>query len=203
MITATASKRFHLLAPAGYHIALRVGFAFPLEDVNKLPEQWVQHYMTNRFVLTDPVLRWNYANTGTIRWSEIDSDEDVNNVIDQAALFGMRFGAAVSVADGGNSAQRSFGMFSRPDREFTRDELALLFEGVSQLHDQMAPPQNLTCAELEAVRMLRDGLRLKQIAFELEISEGAVKQRLKNAKGKLGATTSVQAASLAENYGLI
>ena len=37
--------------------------------------------------------------------------------------------------------------------------------------------------------MVKDGKRLKQIAHELGVSEGAVKQRLKNAKTKLGAAT--------------
>ena len=203
MITEAASSLFARLAPAGYHIALRIGFAFPLEDVNHLSDAWVQHYTTHRFVLTDPVLRWNYANIGTKRWSEIDISNDSNDVIGQAKQFGMNFGAAVSVSSGTQSGQRSFGMFARRDREFLDEELLSLFEGVRQLHDQMSPPQNLTDAELQAVRMLRDGMRLKQIAHELDRSEGAVKQRLKNAKGKLGANTSVQAASLAENYGLI
>ena len=51
--------------------------------------------------------------------------------------------------------------------------------------------------------MVKDGKRLKEIAFELSVSEGAVKQRLKNAKLKLGAKTGTQAAALANQYGLI
>jgi DNA-binding CsgD family transcriptional regulator len=41
------------------------------------------------------------------------------------------------------------------------------------------------------------GMRLKQVAAELGISESAVKARLNNAKRKLGAKTLSQAASLA------
>lgn len=51
----------------------------------------------------------------------------------------------------------------------------------------MAPPTNLTKAELEALRMVKDGLLVKEIANILGVSEGAVKQRLRNAKSKLGA----------------
>jgi LuxR family transcriptional regulator len=51
--------------------------------------------------------------------------------------------------------------------------------------------------------MVRDGKRLKEIAFDLGVTEGAVKQRLKNAKIKLGAKTGTQAAALASQYGLI
>tara|TARA_B110000977_G_C10850713_1_gene405683 strand:- start:4 stop:207 length:204 start_codon:yes stop_codon:yes gene_type:complete len=67
----------------------------------------------------------------------------------------------------------------------------------------MAPPTNLTMAELEALGMIKDGKRLKEIAFDLGVTEGAVKQRLKNAKTKLGAKTGTQAAALASQYGLI
>jgi len=51
--------------------------------------------------------------------------------------------------------------------------------------------------------MVREGLRLKQIAHDLGVSEGAVKQRLKNAKSKLGANTSAQAAAMVADFGLI
>jgi LuxR family transcriptional regulator len=51
--------------------------------------------------------------------------------------------------------------------------------------------------------MIKDGKRLKEIAFDLGVTEGAVKQRLKNAKTKLGAKTGTQAAALASQYGLI
>lgn len=51
--------------------------------------------------------------------------------------------------------------------------------------------------------MVKDGKRLKQIAHELGVSEGAVKQRLKNAKLKLGAATGAQAAARAAGFGLI
>jgi DNA-binding CsgD family transcriptional regulator len=45
--------------------------------------------------------------------------------------------------------------------------------------------------------MQASGLRLKQIAGQLGISESAVKARLNNAKKKLGARTLAQASSIA------
>ena len=74
---------------------------------------------------------------------------------------------------------------------------------VTRRHAEMAPPKNLTMAELEALGMVRDGKRLKEIAHLIGVTEGAVKQRLKNAKLKLGAKTGSQAAALASQYGLI
>ncbi|MDR9428734.1 MAG: autoinducer binding domain-containing protein [Salibaculum sp.] len=193
-----------VLAPAsaGYYIALRVGFAFPLEEVNALPRAWVDHYTQNRFMLHDPVIRWIYSNTGAIRWSALDLPDPMR-VLEQAQVFGLRYGAAVACYDGNREGQRSFGTFVRGDREFTDAEIAQFECYVDQLHRTKAPPTNLTPAEIEALGMIKRGMRLKQVAHELGVTEGAIKQRLKNAKTKLNAQTSAQAAAMACEFGLI
>ncbi len=190
------------IAGGGYYIALRLGFAFPLEEVNALPPTWVDHYTAARFMLNDPVIRWVYANTGSIRWSEIKIPDPMN-VLGQAVQFGLRFGVAISCFDNNADGQRSFGFFARSDREFNRAEIDLLTAYVTRLHLDKAPPSNLTAAELEVLQMVKQGHRLKEIAHELGVSEGAVKQRLKNAKLKLEAKTGAQAATMASEFGLI
>ncbi|MEN8895994.1 MAG: autoinducer binding domain-containing protein [Yoonia sp.] len=196
------TQQIEELAPAGYYLALRIGFAFPVEEVNALPTEWIEHYTKNGLMLFDPVMRWAYGTTGSKRWSEMDLD-DPRKVLGQAQTFGLRYGVAVSVFDGNAAGQRSIGSFSRSDREFFDLEIELLLAFVKRRHAELAPPTNVTMAELEALGMVRDGKRLKQIAFDLGVTEGAVKQRLKNAKVKLGAKTSTQAAAMANQYGLI
>ncbi|PJI92185.1 LuxR family transcriptional regulator [Yoonia maricola] len=190
------------LAPSGHYIALRIGFAFPMEEINELRPDWVSHYTKQRFALFDPVLRWSYANVGAVRWSEFPVD-DPKGILAQAKTFGMAYGVSVSVFDSSADAQRSFASFTRSDREYTALEIKLFQAYLTRRHNDTAPPTNLTKAELEALGMVKDGKRLKQIAFELSVSEGAVKQRLRNAKLKLAAKTSTQAATLANQYGLI
>ncbi len=202
MSTLLGPDEIGQLAPSGYYIALRIGFAFPMEEVNAFPEDWIRHYTKQRFMLFDPVVRWAYSNTGAIRWSDISLD-DPKRIVAQAQTFGMRYGVTVSLLDGGADAQRSFASFTRSDREYTELELKLLSAFLVRRHNETAPPTNLTKAELEALGMVKDGKRLKEIAYELSVSEGAVKQRLKNAKLKLGAKTGSQAAALANQYGLI
>lgn len=196
------TQQIEELAPAGYYLALRIGFAFPVEEVNALPTEWIEHYTKNGLMLFDPVMRWAYGTTGSKRWSEMDLD-DPRKVLGQAQTFGLRYGVAVSVFDGNAAGQRSIGSFSRSDREFFDLEIQLLLAFVKRRHAELAPPTNVTMAELEALGMVRDGKRLKEIAFDLGVTEGAVKQRLKNAKVKLGAKTSTQAAAMANQYGLI
>lgn len=202
MTTQLNAEKLAELAPGGHYIALRIGFAFPLEEVNALPDEWVEHYTHNRFMLFDPVIQWVYSNTGWIRWSEIPAD-DPRRILQQARAFGLRFGLTVCYYDNNREGQRSFGSFVRGDREFTDEEAMLLMRHITGLHIAKAPPTNLTKAEIEALRMVKDGQRLKQIAHVLGVTEGAVKQRLRNAKLKLGANTSAQAAALANEYGLI
>lgn len=202
MSTLLGPEEIGQLAPSGYYVALRVGFAFPMEEENALPSEWIAHYTKQRYMLFDPVVRWAYANTGAVRWSAL-ADDDPKRIIVQAQTFGMRYGVTVSVFDAKADAQRSFASFTRPEREYTDLELKLLLAYLTRRHNETAPPTNLTKAELEALGMVKDGKRLKEIAFELSVSEGAVKQRLKNAKLKLGAKTGTQAAALANQYGLI
>lgn len=191
------------LAPAGFHIALRIGFAFPLEEENAFPPPWIDHYTTQRFMLFDPVIRWVYSSTaGSVRWSEISLD-DPRRVLPQAQTFGLRYGAAISVTDKNKNGLRSFGSFARNDREFNDLEIRLLYAFIQRRHEETAPPSNLTGAELEVLRMIKSGDRIKQIAHELGVSEGAIKQRLKNAKRKMGAKTGPQAAAMASQFGLI
>ena len=95
MIQLTGPDDVSAISNSGYYVALRVGFAFPLEEVNELPAAWVEHYTKLGFMLHDPVIRWVYGNTGAIRWSEIEL-EDPMRVLDQAQTFGLRYGVAIS-----------------------------------------------------------------------------------------------------------
>lgn len=199
---ARGGSEFAQLATAGYYIALRIGFAFPLAEHNALPNAWIDQYTRQNYMLFDPVMQWLYSNSGSIRWSEIQIP-DPRGILREAQQHGLKYGVAICFDDPGPKGQRSFGSFARPDREFSDDEISLLSGKLAWLHKATAPPTNLTAAELEALRMVRDGLLVKEIASRLQVSEGAVKQRLKNAKLKLGAKTGSQAVSAATGYGLI
>lgn len=190
------------VATSGFYLALRVGFAFPLEEHNLLPEGWVRHYTQNGLMLHDPVMRWVYSNIGVARWSEIDIP-DPGQVLARAGEHGLKYGLAVSYSSFDVTGQRSFGSFARADREFTPDEMTFLAKAVQNGHEDMEPPRSITDAEIEALSYLNQGMRFKQIAYELNVSEAAVKQRLQNAKSKLRAKTNSQALSKAVKFGLI
>lgn len=194
------ARGLEALAPCGHFLALRISFAFPMIEQNTLPGRWTQLYSSRGMVLADPVMNWLYANSGAVRWSEIDLP-DPRGVLQQAAEYGLRYGVAVCHCEA--SGERSFGSFTRSDREFTDTEIEGLEAAVRFLHDSLVPPRNLTKAELEALAMVKNGLLMKEIANLLGVSEGAVKLRLKSVKTKLKARNSTHAASKASIYGLI
>lgn len=190
------------LAPAGHYIALHIGFAFPMVEKNDLPAAWVEYYTRNGLMVHDPVIRWVYANTGAIRLSAVPGP-DPRRVMDDCSRFGLRFGVAISCTDGGAEGFRSFGAFMRGDREYRDDEIETLEGRLWKLHASRQLPPRMTGAELEALRLVRDGFLAKEIAGRLGVTEGAVKQRLRNARSKLGAKTGSQAVSKAIGFGLI
>jgi LuxR family transcriptional regulator len=184
------------ISPAGFYVAIRVGFSFPEEELNELPENWVEFYTTHGLVVHDPAMKWVYSNTGAVRFSEITLP-DPHQVREREAVFGLGHGAAVSILTQADRGRRTYGLFFRSDREFDQSDLQELQQIVTRLHSGVEVEATLTAAEIQALKLQSEGLRLKQIAFEIGISESAVKARLNNAKRKLGAKTQSQAASIA------
>lgn len=202
MAARNCKQEFGPLAPAGFYAALRVGFVVPMAECNTMPPAWINRYTRMGYLVHDPVVRWVYGNSGVIRWHEI-AIPDPRGVMREAAQYGMRFGAAVSCPPPDESGCRSFASFARSDRDYTDAELRDLHDRLMAMHLAATPPSNLTKAELEALSMIRDGLLLKEIAGRLGVTEGAIKQRIRNAKEKLNAKTASQAVSCAAGYGLI
>jgi len=194
------SEEVREISPAGHYLGLRIRFAFPANEVNNLPSAWIDLYSRERFFLQDPALRWSFDNIGAIRWSELES-QGPENIIARSAEFGLKYGVAAAYNEG--MGVRSFGLFFRNDREYTRPEMEMLASEIETLHKGMNPPTRLTRAEVEVLQMIKNGIRIKQVAHDLGLSEGAIKQRLKNARTKLGASNGTHAAMLAHQYGLI
>lgn len=203
MRLSECSEIFASIAPAGHYVALRLGFISPEEELNTFASGWVDHYTSSGLALHDPLMRWVYSESGSARWSEI-ALPDPMNVLGAYAQFGMRFGAVICVSANGERPRRTFGYFARSDKEITSEEMAELERMLRAVHFHEAEvEQPLTRAQTEALQLLSRGMRLKQIAFALDISESAVKARLKSAMVRMDARTPVQAAAIASQRGLI
>lgn len=203
MRLAECKALFDGIAPAGFYVAVRLGFLSAEEEINTFRPEWIDLYTARSLALHDPLMRWVYSNGGVARWSGLEIDDPMR-VLDAYAMAGMRYGAVVCVSANEARPRRTFGYFSRSDREMTDTELQELEARLRMLHFETAEQEEgLTRAQREALRLLSQGMRLKEIGHALDISESAVKARLKSAMARMHARTPAQAASIASKRGLL
>lgn len=187
------------LSPCGYFLGMHIRFATPLILFQTYSRAWVDHYSENAFQLRDPMVAWAFSKEGVSRWSEI-TVPDHAGVFAEAARFGMPFGACVSF---GAISSRTIAGFARADREYQTEELRELNDVVQHLHLATEPPESLTPAQRDALRLIAAGDRHAAAAAKLGISESALKARLTAARQRLMARTTAEALQRAQGYRLI
>ena len=186
-------------SPGGYAVGLHIRFASPLITAHTYPEGWLRIYTSRAYALRDPLIFWGLSCEGTTRWSEV-AFPDPFDVFGQAAEFGLKFGCAVSC---GPLTSRTIVGASRADREFSDAEIAGIQAIVWKMHEIAEPPEELTKAQVEALKCIADGDRHIAAAARLGISESALKARLTAARERLSARTTSEAIQRAKDYRLI
>ncbi len=186
-------------APSGYFLALHIRFAAPLMMFQTYDPVWSDHYTRNAYALRDPIVAWGISRTGPTRWSEIDLP-DPFGIMTEARDYGLIYGVCVSC---GPMTTRTIASLARDDREFTDQEIAEISSVVLKLHNESKPPDHMTDAEIEALKVVASGERYAAGAARLGISESALKARLAAARRKLFARTSAEAIQRAKDYRLL
>jgi LuxR family transcriptional regulator len=192
-------KEIAPLAPRGYFIGLHIRFTSPLMTFQTYDQAWLDHYTENGFVLRDPMTAWGFSKTGSIRWSD-PSLLDPFGLFTEAAKYGLKHGVTVAC---GPIKSRTIASFARADREYEDGEIAAIQEIVTRLHDLTEPPDDLTKAQIEALRCIANGDRHAAAAAKLGISESALKARVTSARIRLMARTTAEAIQRAKDYRLI
>jgi len=187
------------MAPAGFFLGLHIRFTSPLITFQTYDKVWVDHYTENGFVLRDPMTAWGFSTTGTIRWSD-PFLPDPFGLFREAARFGLNFGATVAH---GPIRSRTIASFARVEREFEDTEISAISAIVHRLHDMTQPPDELTKAQIDALRCIAGGDRHAAAAAKLGISESALKARITSARIRLMARTTAEAIQRAKDYRLI
>lgn len=191
--------QLNLLAPSGYFLGLHIRFTAPLMTFQTYNQAWLDHYTENGFVLRDPATAWGFSRTGTIRWSD-PSLPDPFGIFREAANFGLNYGFTIAC---GPIKSRTIASLARPDREYADNEMKLAESIVLRLHDVTEPPEELTRAQVEALRCIAGGDRHAAAAAKLGISESALKARITSARIRLMARTTAEAIQRAKDYRLI
>ena len=187
------------LAPAGYLIALHIRFATALIKFQTYPDAWIDHYTAQAYQLRDPMVAWGFSMEGSVRWSALGIP-DTFGIMDEAAAYGLRYGACVAC---GPISSRTIAGFAHGEREFRDDEIERLEAGVLRLHALTEPPESLTQAQRDALRLIAAGDRHTAAAAKLGISESALKARLTAARTRLMARTTAEAIQRAQEYRLL
>lgn len=188
-----------VLSPAGYFVGLHIRFTAPLFTYQTYDQVWIDHYTENGYVLRDPMTAWGFSTNGTIRWSD-SRLPDPFGLFAEAAHYGLRYGATISC---GPIKSRTIASIARPDREFEDHEIAAAAAIVGRLHKMTEPPEELTRAQIDALRCIAGGDRFAAAAVKLGISESALKARITSARVRLMARTTAEAIQRAKDYRLI
>lgn len=187
------------MCPAGYLVALHIRFASPLVRFQTYNRDWIDHYTAQAYQLRDPMVAWGFSTEGTSRWSALGIP-DTFGIMKEAAEFGMPYGVVVSC---GPISSRTIAGCARADREFEDTEIAAISDIVHRLHALTEPPESLTQAQQDALRLIAAGDRHAAAAAKLGISESALKARLTSARQRLMARTTAEALQRAQEYRLL
>ena len=187
------------LGDMGFHASSHIRIASSMQSWNTFSPEWTRHYIENVYMLRDPSVFWGFSNLGVTRWSE-NPIPDPSGIFKSAADFGMRFGATASYGD---VKSRSILSISRSDREFTDQELQEALMILRQIHHLSEVRSLITDPEREALRLSAEGLKNKEAAMRIGITESAFAQRLISARKRLNARNTLEATQKAKSMGLI
>lgn len=187
------------LAPSGYYVGVHIRLAAPLMTFMTYSQDWIDHYTNQAFAMRDPTIAWGFATTGATRWSEMQIP-DPFGILDQAAGHGLKYGLTLSC---GLISSRTIASVARSDREFDDEEMARILSVIERLHEMTEPPESLTKAQIEALRLIAAGDRHAAAAAKLGISESALKARLVSARQRLMARTLAEAIQRAKDSRLL
>ena len=143
-------KEMQELAPTGFALGFHVVFTTPVFMFQTYPKAWLDEYAARGFLMQDPIVHWGFENVGKIRWSEL-ADKDSAGVLEASAGHGIRYGITCAVESQGS---RSFGGFSRGDREFTDQEADDLFEGFEDIHNTTAQSKAIDQTSVDALKKM-------------------------------------------------
>ncbi len=188
-----------LLAPSGYFVGLHIRFTSPLMTFQTYDQAWTDRYTEQGYAMRDPMVAWGFSTVGSTRWSKMGVP-DTFGILKQAASYGLVYGVAVAC---GPVSSRTIAGAARADREFTDPEITKVDAIINRLHTTTTPPDSLTTAQIEALRLIAAGDRHTAAAAKLGISESALKARLNSGRLRLMARTTAEAIQRAKDYRLI
>lgn len=179
--------------------------------ISTYPSRWTTHYLRNKYQLVDPVIGEALQSPEPFRWG-VDLPSRFASIaeqqlLDEAAQFGIRFGFTVPIHDGhGPIAALTFAADERrPQFERFIDSHARVLQLMAMYFHAHVRRKltngfsvdriRLSRREFECLEWASQGKSAWEIGCILGISRNTVAYYLENAKEKLGVRTIAQAVT--------
>ena len=180
------------------------------------PDEWKNHYMSERFHLLDPTLRAAARSIAPVDWQRLNQDRDFQSVFNRAHDFGLpQSGVTIPV----RGPFGDTGLLSVTSDLTASDWLghkSMVIQELQtvavNLHDTVMNSERLThllrraelsSREREVLQWTAAGKSQQDIGDILSISSRTVEVHLRSSREKLGTLTTAQAVGRAVSLGLI
>lgn len=186
------------------------GLGGKTEVISTYPQPWTSHYLHRRYEKVDPVIHQARRRQETFSWDAHGSDLELTTLqrqlMDEATQFGIRCGFTIPIHDSGGlfaaltfaSDERQPLFFRVIDRYERALELIAIFfhlHARRKLSDgRIVDGVVLSRREIECLKWAARGKTAWEIGRILGISRRTAAYHRDNARKKLGAPTTIQAA---------
>jgi LuxR family transcriptional regulator, activator of conjugal transfer of Ti plasmids len=195
----------------------RWAYAAKAEIIHNYPSDWVDYYISRKYMEIDPIVTRGCSLNAPFRWSEIaplyDLSTEERNYYGEAMDFGLIDGLGVPILGGSNHVVFSMASderITKIDRRLKNDRLqfialAYAFHSIYERISQSKPAcdKPLSPREAECLLWTARGKTSAEIASRLNISERTVIFHIENSKRKLKVKNRSQAAVKAIAIGFI
>ncbi len=179
------------------------------------PCAWVGHYLIQRFLEADPVIRRGFSCKEPFLWSELDwTTPPARQVQTDAERFSIPL-IGYSIPIGYQAGWRGLLSVSvqaseRHLKTLISCDSAALLQYAGLIHNYaltavaaQMPPQSLSRREKQCLAHVAQGHSAAAIAKHLHLSEHTVRDHFKSARQKLECTTITQAVHRANQLGML
>jgi LuxR family transcriptional regulator, quorum-sensing system regulator SdiA len=122
--------RLSVFCDTGYLLAVHIRYTRPSLMFKTYPQDWLDYYSENGFMMVDPVVRWSMAHEGTVFWDDLEKDDSAG-VVQSARKFGLSHGISFAI---GPVESRTIGSVTR-SAPFTTTEVDEMRAIVTEIHD--------------------------------------------------------------------
>lgn len=141
VLVARHLGRLAAVCDRGFAVAFHIRYTRPTLLYQTYAQDWADHYSEKGYMLSDPTVHWGLANTGSMDWAALES-QDPEGVITAARAHGLTNGWTYAT---GPATSRSLASMTRttPFSTAQRHEISAIIDDIHTLTDgfETFPPE--------------------------------------------------------------